>query len=63
MCEKTWKFGNVTVNKKEFYASEKYITLNWVDIAEMVISDKFKHNRKGFKYFIFLIIIEKIFPF
>ena len=63
MSEKTWKFGNATVNKKEFYASEKYITLNWVDIAEMVISDKFKHNRKGFKYFIFLIIIEKIFPF
>ena len=63
MSEKTWKFGNVTVSKKEFYASEKYITLNWVDIAEMVISDKFKHNRKGFKYFIFLIIIEKIFPF
>ena len=57
MSENTLKFGNVTVNKKEFYASEKYITLNWVDIAEMVIFDKFKHNRKGFKYFIFLIII------
>ena len=44
MSEKTLKFDNVTVNKKGFYASEKYITLNLVDIAEMVISDKFKHN-------------------
>ena len=52
MSEKTLKFDNVTVNKKGFYASEKYITLNLVDIAEMVISDKFKHNGKGFKYFI-----------
>ena len=28
------------------------ITLNLVDIGKIVISDKFKHNNKDFKYFI-----------
>ena len=52
MCEKTLKFDNVAVNKKEFRASKKPIALNFVDIDKIVISDKFKHNDKGFKYFI-----------
>lgn len=46
MSEKTLKFCNSIVNKKEFNA------LNLVDIDKKVVSDKFKHNEKGLKYFI-----------
>ena len=52
MSEKTPKFGNVVVNKKEFQTSKKSTALNFVDIEKIVISDKFKHNDKGSKYFI-----------
>ena len=52
MSEKTLKFDNIVVIKKEFHASEKPIALNLVDIGKIVISDKFNHNDKGPKYFI-----------
>ena len=52
MSEKTPKFGNVVVNKKEFQTSKKSTAFNFVDIEKIVISDKFKHNDKGSKYFI-----------
>ena len=51
MSEKTLKFDNIEVNKKEFHPSKQAIDLNLVDI-NIVISDKFKHSDKGFKYFI-----------
>ena len=35
-----------------FHASKQPIALNSVDIGETVMSDKFKHNGNGFKYFI-----------
>ena len=46
MSEKTLKFGDVEVNKKEFHASIKCIPLNLVDTNQVVISDKFKHSDK-----------------
>ena len=52
MSEKTLEFSNVVVNKKEFSTSKKPIGLNLVDIDKIVISDKFKHNDEGSKYFI-----------
>ena len=52
ISEKTLKFGNVIVNKIQFHASKKPIALNFVDVDKMVISDKFKHNDQGFRYFI-----------
>ena len=52
MSEKTLKFGNVEVNEKKFHASKQPIALDLVDINQIVISDKFKHNDKGSKYFI-----------
>ena len=52
MSEKTSKFGNFEVNKKESYASKQPIALNLVNVNQIVISDKFKHNDKGPKYFI-----------
>ena len=52
MSEQTLKFGDIVVNKKEFRVSKQEIALNLVDINKIVISDKFKHRDKGFKYFI-----------
>ena len=52
MTEKTLKFNNVRVNKKEFHKSKKPIDLMSVNADQIVVSDKFNHNNKGFKYFI-----------
>ena len=52
MSEKTLKFDNSEVNKKEFHFSKQGITLNLVNVNQILISDKFKHNDRSFKYFI-----------
>ena len=52
MSEKTLKFGNIRVNKKEFHKSKQSINLNLKNVDEIVISDKFEHSYDGFKYFI-----------
>ena len=52
MSGKTLKFDNIEVNKRKFYASRQAIDLHLVEINKIVISDKFKHSDKGFKYFI-----------
>ena len=52
MIEKTLKFGNTEVNKKEFDNSKEPIDLNLVNVDQIVISDKFKHSDDGFIYFI-----------
>ena len=52
MSEKTLKFNNIKVNKKEFYKSKKAIDLDSVDTDKIVVSDKFKHTEEDFKYFV-----------
>ena len=52
MSEKTLKFDNIRVNKKEFHKSKQPINLDLVNVDQIVVSDKFKHNDDGFKYFI-----------
>ena len=52
MAEKTPKFNNIRVNKKEFDQSKKTIDLMSVNVDQIVVSDKFNHNNDGFKYFI-----------
>ena len=52
MSEKTLKFDNIRVNKKEFHKSEQPNNLNLVNIDQIVVSDKFKPNDGGFNYFI-----------
>ena len=42
MSEKTLKFNNITVNKKEFHKSKEPIDLSLVFVDRIVISDKFK---------------------
>ena len=51
MSEKTLKFGNNVVNKREFLASKQAITLYFVDTDKIVIFRRFKHNDNGSKYF------------
>ena len=52
MSERTLKFDNIKINKKEFHKSKKPIDLFSVDLDKIVVYDKFKHNDEGFKYFI-----------
>ena len=52
MSEKTLTFNNIRLNKKEFHKSKEPIDLLSVNVDQIVVSDKFKNNNKGFKYFI-----------
>ena len=51
MAEKTLKFGNIRVNKKEFQKSKQPIDLISVNISQIVVSNNFKHSNEEFKYF------------
>ena len=44
MSEKTLKFNNVRLNKKEFHKSKEPIEVISVIVDQIVVSDKFKHN-------------------
>ena len=52
MKEKTLKFNNIKVNKKEFHKSKQAIDLDSVIVDQIVVSDKFEHSEEGYKYFI-----------
>ena len=52
MSEKTLKFNNIKVDKKELHKSKKAIDLDSVNINKIVVCDKFRHSEEGFKYFI-----------
>ena len=52
MSEKTLKFNNIKINKKEFHKFKQAIDLDSVITDKIVVSDKFRHREKGFKYFI-----------
>ena len=51
MREKTLKFGNIRVNKREFHKSKQPIDLDLANIDQIVASDNFKHSDDGFKSF------------
>ena len=55
MNEKTLKFENIRVNKKEFHKSKQPVDLASVNVDQMVISGKFKH-----KYLSILLVIKKV---
>ena len=52
MSEKTLKFNNIRVNKKEFHKSKQVIDLDLINADQIVVSDKFKPSDEGVKYFI-----------
>ena len=52
MTEKTLKFNNIRVNEKKFHKSKQAIDLMSVKVDQIVVTDKFKHDNEGCKYFI-----------
>ena len=52
MSEKTLKFDNIAINKKERHKFKQPINLDLINVDQIVISDKFTHSDDGFKYFI-----------
>ena len=52
MTKETLKFNNIRLNKKEFHKSKEPIDLLSIDLDQIVVSGKFKHNDEGFKHFI-----------
>ena len=52
MSEKTLKFNDIILNKKEFHISKEPIDLFSVNIDRIVVFDKFEHNNEVFKHFI-----------
>ena len=46
------KFNNFIMNKKTFHKLKEPIDLLSVNVDQIVVSDKFKHNNEDFKYFI-----------
>ena len=42
MSEKTLKFNDIILNKKEFHRSKEPIDLFSVNVDQIVVSDKFK---------------------
>ena len=52
MSEKTLKFDNIRVNKRQFHKSKQPIDLNLINVDQIVVSDKFNHSDDSFTYFI-----------
>ena len=48
MSEKTLKFNNIRLNNNKL----RNVFLMSVNVDQIFVSDKFKHNNEGFKYFI-----------
>ena len=50
MSQKTLKFDNIRVNKREFHKSKQPFNLDLKNVDQIVVSDKFRHSDGGFKY-------------
>ena len=57
MNEKTLRFNNIRVNKKEFHKSKQAIDLDLVILDQIVVSGKFKHSEEGLSI---LLVIKKV---
>ena len=56
MSEKTLKFNNIKINKKEFHKSKQVINLDSITPDKIVVSDKFKQlTIYTYRYHIILI--------
>ena len=51
MGEKTLKFDNTKINKRELHKLKQAIDQDSVDTNNIVVSDKFRHSEESFKYF------------
>ena len=50
MSSRKIKFGDKEVDKKEFYSSKQAISLDFVDLSKLVVSNKRKINDTTYKY-------------
>ena len=50
MSSRKIKFGDKEVDKKEFYSSKQAISLDFVDLSKIVVSNKRKINDTTYKY-------------
>ena len=50
MSSRKVKFGDREVDKKEFYSAKQAISLDSVDLNEIVVSKKWKINDTTYKY-------------
>ena len=57
MSEKTLKFNNIMVNKKELHKSKQPINLDLVNVDQIAVSDKFKHSKIVLNIFL---VIKKV---
>ena len=55
-------FGDINVNKKNFYESKQDIKLNDIIIKNFVVNNKIKVNDKIVKYYIGYIVDDNITP-
>ena len=55
-------FGDINVNKKNFYESKQDIKLNDIIIKNIVVNNKIKVNDKIVKYYIGYIVDDNITP-
>ena len=62
MSEKTLKFINIRLSKKELHKSKEPIDLMLINVDLIVVSDKFKHDNEGFRYFIGYLEGENVKP-
>ena len=57
MSEKTLKFNNIRLNKKEFHKPKEPIDLMSVNVNQVVLFDKFNHNNKAISI---LLVTKKV---
>ena len=52
MTGTTLKFNNIRVNKKDVHMYKKPTDLMWVNVNQIIVSEKYNYNEDGLKYFI-----------
>ena len=62
MSLKQIKFGDKEVDKKEFHSSKQAISLDSIDLDEIVVSNKWKINETTYKYLCGYLINDVIQP-
>ena len=49
--EKFIKFGDIGIQNQKLHQHKRSISMKYIDICKIVVSNKISFNKKGFKYF------------
>ena len=60
--EKIIKFGDIEIQKQKFHQHKEPISIKYIDINKIVVSNNVSFSKKGFKYFIGYKDAKKIRP-